>query len=141
MVIARLARDFVHSRTVSDVFPALLQFLTSLQLMVEDRDKQMTMVASQSRRILARLCSGIWSLLELLDLHPLETDPIIQLVLDHLGRSLTVTGEDKGEMTVVGADEVNKTKLKVEDRGPGHNLVPLRNVDKNILWLKLNHAK
>ena len=140
MVIARVARDFVHSRTVSDVFPALLQFLTSLQVMVEDRDKQMTMVASQSRRILARLCSGIWSLLELLDLHPLETDPIIQLVLDHLGRSLTVTGEDQGDMTITGADDNNKTRLKVEDKGPGHNLVPLRNVDKNILWLKLNHA-
>ena len=93
MVIAQVARDFVHNRTVNDVFPALMQFLTNLQVwyrmirvtdnqtrkestdsksilvslnilrlecflqvMVSDRDKQQTLVAIQSRRILARLC-------------------------------------------------------------------------------------
>jgi len=133
MVIAQVARDFVHNRTVNDVFPALMQFLTNLQVMVSDRDKQQTLVAIQSRRILARLCKGIWSLIELLDLHPLETDPIIQLVLDHLGEDLRVKGEDTGDMEV----STLGSRLKVQDTDPGHLLLPQRNVDKNILWLKM----
>ena len=76
---------------------------------------------------------GIWSLIELLDLHPLETDPIIQLVLDHLGEELRVKGEDSGDMEV----STSGSRLKVQDTDPGHLLLPQRNVDKNILWLKM----
>ena len=47
--------------------------------MVADRDRQATLAATQSRRILARLQAGVWDLLELLDLGPLETDPLIQV--------------------------------------------------------------
>jgi len=118
MVIARHARDFVHKRTVSDVFPPLLKFFQTLQLMVADRDKHNTLAAVQSRRILARLSAGVWDLLQLLDLQPLETDPIIQLLLEHLGDKLGVEGEDS----------CSKSSLE-----------PKRNVDANILWLKLNH--
>ena len=32
MVIAKHARDFVHKRTVSDVFPPLLKFFQTLQV-------------------------------------------------------------------------------------------------------------
>ena len=80
MTIARHARDFVHSRTVKEVFPRLLQFLTNLQSLVSDTDRRNSLSASQGRRTLARLCHGVWDLLELLDLDPLESDPIIQVV-------------------------------------------------------------
>eukprot|EP00092_Neocalanus_flemingeri_P022609 GFUD01024522.1.p1 GENE.GFUD01024522.1~~GFUD01024522.1.p1 ORF type:complete len:985 (+),score=312.04 GFUD01024522.1:63-3017(+) len=118
MVIAKHARDFVHKRTVTDVFPPLLKFFQTLQLMVSDRDKHTTLAASQSRRILARLSAGVWDLLELLDLQPLETDPIIQLLLEHLGDKLDVAGEENSSHCI---------------------LEPKRNLDANILWLKLNH--
>ncbi len=32
MTMARVSRDFVHSRTVKDVFPGLLKFLTSVKV-------------------------------------------------------------------------------------------------------------
>jgi len=118
MVIAKHARDFVHKRTVTDVFPPLLKFFQTLQLMVADRDKHNTMAATQSRRILARLSAGVWDLLEMLDLQPLETDPIIELLLEHLGDKLDVAGEE------------------TSSHG---SLEPKRNLDANILWLKLNH--
>ena len=86
--------------------------------MVADRDKHNTLAAVQSRRILARLSAGVWDLLQLLDLQPLETDPIIQLLLEHLGDKLGVDGEDSSSQS---------------------SLEPKRNVDANILWLKLNH--
>ena len=93
----------------------------NIQLMVTDRSKQNTMAATQSRRILSRLSAGIWDLLELLNLQPLETDPIIQLLLDHLGDKLDVISEDGSSVT------------------SSSSLEPKRNVDANILWLKLNH--
>ena len=88
--------------------------------MVADRDKHNTLAATQSRRILTRLSAGVWDLLELLNLQPLETDPIIQLLLEHLGDKLAVETED--------GDISEKKCLK-----------PKRHLDSNILWLKLNH--
>ena len=85
MTIARVSRDFVHSRTVKDVFPGLLKFLTSVkvtpsslllllsiiiayQTLLGDREQAHSLMAAQSRRVLARLVTGVWSLCELLDL-------------------------------------------------------------------------
>jgi len=118
MVMARHARDFIRRRTVSDVFPHLLTFFKTLQVMVADRDREATLAARQSRRILAKLQSGIWDLLELLDLPPLETDPIIQLLLDHQADLLQ--------------QDTSSTKPEVA-------FSPKRSLDANILWLKLNH--
>ena len=39
MVIAKHARDFVHKRTVSDVFPPLLKFFQTLQVCNIDQIK------------------------------------------------------------------------------------------------------
>jgi len=114
VVIAAHARDFVHKRTVTDVFPPLLNFFQTLQVMVGDRDRQATLAATQSRRILTRLVSGLWNFLDLLDLGPLESDPLVELLLDHLGDKL-------------GSGETQFLK-------------PKRNLDQNILWLKL-HCK
>ena len=113
MVMASHARDFIRQRTVTDVLPPLLTFFKTLQVMVADRERQATLAATQSRRILARLQAGIWDLLELLDLGPLETDPLIQLVVEYLGDKLTAS--------------------------PGVALEPRRNLDRNILTLKLQH--
>ena len=93
MTIAQVSRDFVHSRTVKDVFPGLLKFLTSVkvtpiiilispapvlvsnitvqyltQAMLDDKDQAHSLMAAQSRRVLARLVTGVWSLCDLLDL-------------------------------------------------------------------------
>ena len=38
------------------------------------------------------------------------------------------------------AAEGEVERLTVRETGPGEVLVPSRNVDKNILWLKMNHA-
>ena len=77
--------------------------------------KPLCLAATQSRRILARLQAGIWDLLELLDLGPLETDPLIQLVVEYLGDKLTASP------------------------GVALDLEPRRNLDRNILTLKLQH--
>ena len=137
MTIARLARDFVHSRTVKEVFPQLLQFLRNLQILVADPDRRHTLTATQARRILGRLCHGVWDLLQLLDLSPLESDPIIQLVLDHLGTNLTVDDDSTGIFEVVRGNRDGR--LRLEDVSRKEPLRPKRNADKNILWLKLNH--
>ena len=137
MTIARLARDFVHSRTVKEVFPPLLQFLRSLQILLADPERRHTLAATQARRILGRLCHGVWDLLELLDLSPLESDPIIQLVLEHLGTNLTVEEDSAGTFEVL-RDE-RDGRLRLEDVSRKEPLRPKRNADRNILWLKLNH--
>ena len=137
MTIARIARDFVHSRTVKEVFPPLLQFLTNLQVLVADTERRHTLTATQARRILGRLCHGVWHLLQLLDLSPLESDPIIQLVLEHLGTNLTVEEDSAGKFEVL-RDE-RDGRLRLEDVSRKEPLRPRRNADKNILWLKMNH--
>ena len=37
------------------------------------------------------------------------------------------------------AAEGEVERLTVREAGPGHGLVPRRNLDKNILWLKMTH--
>merc|ERR1719431_1515948 len=80
--------DFIRRRTVTDVLPPLLDFFKTLQVMVGERALQATLAATQARRVLARLEEGVWALLTLLHLPPLETDAVIQLVVDHLGHRL-----------------------------------------------------
>ena len=67
---------------------------------MDDKEQSHSLMAAQSRRVLARLVAGVWSLCELLDLSPLETDPWLQLVLDTTGPELIVKGEEAGEMSV-----------------------------------------
>jgi len=114
-VIGEHARDFVHKRTVTDVLPPLLTFFKSLEIMVKERHKQKTLAANQSRRILAEMVSGLWDLLVLLELEPLETDPLIDLLVNH---------------------------IKDKEGGGGDTtsfLKPKRSLDANILQLKLQH--
>ena len=87
--------------------------------MVSERENHQSLAATQSRRILSRLSAGVWDLLVLLDLQPLETDPLINLLLEYLGDKLDVVSDDEDNFD--------------------QRLKPKRNVDSNILWLKLNH--
>ncbi len=61
---------------------------------------------------------GIWDFLELLDLQPLEADPVIKLLVEHMGDKLTTSSGKKGDIALC--------------------FKPRRSVDANILWLKLN---
>ena len=84
------------------------------------------------RRILSKLVDGIWDFLDLLDLQPLEADPVIELLVQHMGNKLTTTGTTErceGSGTELSARESKEVNSFFK---------PKRNVDANILWLKLN---
>ena len=89
--------------------------------------------------MLASFSAGIWSLLHLLNLQPLDTDPLITRVLDQLGTCLHVANTDSGPLTVTGPSLEARLRVE-EDPASIETLQPVRNVDKNILWLKLNHS-
>ena len=72
----------------------------------------------------------MWDLLHLLDLGPLETDPIIQ-VFFKLGSPFL---NSNPQLLV---DQLGD-KLK-DSSGPAFILEPKRNIDANILWLKFKH--
>lgn len=58
-------------------------------------------------------------------------------MLDQLGSSLTVDDDSTGRYDVVR--DVSDGRLRVEDVSSKEALKPRRNLDKNIVWLKLNH--
>ena len=62
---------------------------------------------------------------------------VLQLVLDHLGTSLTVQDDSNGVFEVLR--DQRDGRLRLEDVSSKDPLKPKRNVDKNILWLKLNY--
>ena len=72
----------------------------------------------------------MWDLLHLLDLGPLETDPIIQVFLKLESAFLNSNPQ-------LLVDQLGD-KLK-DSSGPAFILEPKRNIDANILWLKLKH--
>ena len=111
MVFGRCARDFIHKRAVTDVFPWIARYVVRLQALVADRQAHQTLMARQARSLLADMAKGTWDLMELLDLDVLDSDAIIEQVLDY-------ACED-GQMTLM-------TDFK-----------PIRQRDQDILWLKL----
>ena len=72
----------------------------------------------------------MWDLLHLLDLGPLETDPIIQVFFKLGSPFLNLNPK-------LLVDQLGD-KLK-DSSGPAFILEPKRNIDANILWLKLKH--
>ena len=137
-IFGRLAKDFIRQRAVSDVFPAIANCVTKLQViyqgtcflrkrryisfllqvMIKDRDMHQTMIARQSRQLLVDLVRGMWELMALLDLDEFETDTIIELMIDFVD----FTSE-------------------VECLGENYEFLPLRRMDADILWLKKNCSK
>ena len=80
--------------------------------MVADREMHQTLLARQSRLLLSEMMVGLWDLMELLDLNELESDVIVEQMLDFTG----------------SGDETSKTHT---------DFVPKRTIDSDILWLKL----
>ena len=111
MVFGRCARDFIHKRAVTDVFPWIARYVVRLQALLADRQAHQTLMARQARSLLADMAKGTWDLMELLDLDVLDSDAVIEQVLDY-------ACED-GQMTLM-------TDFK-----------PIRQRDQDILWLKL----
>jgi len=111
-VICEHSRDFVHKRVVSDVLPSIVKFFKTLDLLNKDTERQKTLAARQSERILNKLICGLWDILYLLNLSPLESDALIEMIVFNLRDHLSV-------------DQIRD------------NLTPRRSVDANILELKL----
>jgi len=144
MVVARAARDFIRKRTVTDVLPPLLGFFKTLQVMVGERALQATLAATQARRILGRLEEGVWALLHLLDLPPVETDAVIQLVVDHLGHRLEASSTHSSSppsSSTHSSSPSSSSTLSSSNPSSSFQPKPKRSVDANILWLKLNHRQ
>ena len=80
-VFARCAKDFIHRRTLTDVFPPIIKYLKKLRLMVKDREMHQTMIARQSRLLLRQITEGLWEFMALLDLTELDIDPIIDQMI------------------------------------------------------------
>jgi len=116
LVIGQHARDFVHKRVVTDVVPAIVKFFATLDILVKDRERSITLAARESHRILEKMITGLWDLLALLDLSPLETDPLIHMIVQNL---VDTTPGDPNQIR--------------------HKLRPKRSLDANILELKLNY--
>ncbi len=72
------------------------------------------MAARESKRILEKMITGLWDLLALLDLSPIETDPLIHMIVQNL---VHTNGGDSNQIC--------------------EKLRPKRSVDANILELKL----
>ena len=75
-----------------------------------------TLSARESKRILEKMINGLWDLLALLDLSPIESDQLIQIIVANLSGTLN-------------APEI-RCKLQ-----------PKRSLDCNILELKLGALK
>lgn len=52
------------------------------QQMVADRDKHATLIARQSRTLLRQMIRGMWDFMEQLDLDELETDEVIEEMIE-----------------------------------------------------------
>eukprot|EP00088_Acartia_fossae_P071095 TRINITY_DN9691_c0_g1_i3.p1 TRINITY_DN9691_c0_g1~~TRINITY_DN9691_c0_g1_i3.p1 ORF type:complete len:548 (+),score=83.61 TRINITY_DN9691_c0_g1_i3:173-1816(+) len=116
MVLGKHARDFIHVRVVKEIMPNLVKFFQTLELVVKDKDMARTLSARESKRILEKMINGLWDLLALLDLSPIESDQLIQIIVANLSGTLN-------------APEI---RCKLE---------PRRSLDCNILDLKLGALK
>lgn len=122
-VLAQCAKDFIRRRTLDDVFPHLVNYLRRLQTMVEDRGRQQTMAARQSRKLLREMTLGLWDFMALLDLNEMEVDPIIQ----HMIGFVDFASNNRELVFRHGDDEENKVMAYFQ---------PVRQLDDDILWLK-----
>lgn len=113
-IFASSAKDFIHRRTLTDVFPSIVKYLQKLKAMVSDRRFHQTMISRQSRHLLTEMTIGLWDFMALLELNEVEVDPIIDNAIDF------VTFAQKNP--------------KMFDKPV--NLDPVRILDSDILWLK-----
>ena len=130
-VFARCAKDFIHRRTLTDVFPPILNYLKKLTTMTKDRELQQTLIARQSRLLVKEIVEGLWEFMALLDLTELDIDPIIDQMIDFVDSSSdTSVSYDNLVLKQCGNTEnTEPDSMKYFD--------PVRVMDSDILWLKL----
>ena len=125
-MFAKCAKDFIHKRTLTDVFPPIMNYLKKLTIMAKDREMHQTLIARQSRLLLRKMVDGLWEFMDLLELGELESDPIIDQMIDFVNSSseLQVTYDNV-------AFKEPEQKVKIQQYYD-----PLRAMDSDILWLK-----
>lgn len=100
---------------------------------ITDRVWKKTLAARQSRRLLVRMVFGIWEFLHLLDLTEMESDPVIDMVLNFVDQL-----PDNSDLRLLW----DESKTCSSRSGTGEDYIfyfkPLRTVDDDILWLKLH---
>ena len=89
MVFGQTAKDFIHKRALTDVFPSLSIYIRRLQAMVSDRAMHQSLMARQARSLLQKMVGGMWDLMALLSLDVLESDAIIEQMLDFVDFAAT----------------------------------------------------
>ena len=125
-MFAECAKDFIHKRTLTDVFPPIMNYLKKLTIMAKDREMHQTLIARQSRLLLRKMVDGLWEFMDLLELGELESDPIIDQMIDFVNSSseLQVTYDNVAFKEPKHKDEIQRY------------YDPLRAMDSDILWLK-----
>ena len=63
--------------------------------MIADRDKHATLIARQSRSLLRQMIRGLWDFMEQLDLDELETDEVIDEMIEFARFMEQQQNEDK----------------------------------------------
>lgn len=112
--LAMCAGDFIRKRTVKDVFPAVMSYITRLQIITKDSRKEHTLAARQARKLLANIVHGLWNFMKLLDLNELEVDAILEQLIEFI--------------------EVSDKSLSEDGRHC--YIMPSRRQDCDALWLK-----
>ena len=126
-VFAIYAKEFIHRRTLTDVIPPIMSYLKKLTLMAKDREMHQTLIARQSRTLLRKMIDGLWEFMTLLELGELESDPIIDQMIDFV--------ESSKELQITYDNIALKTPKESNETLPYFD--PLRVMDSDILWLKL----
>ena len=103
-----------------------MNYLKKLTIMAKDREMHQTLIARQSRLLLRKMVDGLWEFMDLLELGELESDPIIDQMIDFVNSSseLQVTYDNV-------AFKEPEQKVKIQQYYD-----PLRAMDSDILWLK-----
>ena len=132
-VFARCAKDFIHRRTLTDVFPPIMDYLKKLTIMVKDREMHQTLIARQSRLLLREILEGLWEFMKLLDLTELDVDPIIEQMIEFVDSS--------SERSITFNNIALQNTNQVKDGDRLKYFQPIRVMDSDILWLKLHSKK
>ena len=130
-VFAVCAKEFIHRSTVTYVIPPTMSYLRKLALMTKDCEMHQTLIARQSRTLLRKMIDGLWEFMTLLELGELESDPIIDQMIDFIesSKELQVTYDN------IAMKRPNDSNEFL------HYFDPLRVMDNDILWLKLYSNK
>ena len=92
------------------------------QQMIADRDKHATLIARQSRSLLRQMIRGLWDFMEQLDLDELETDEVIDEMIEFVRFMEQQQQQEEGD------------KAKIEE------FQPSRVMDHDTLKMKLSYV-